>query len=76
MPDDLDLRKLRYRAARCRPARNTRRASTELTPDRVETFAAQGVTRLVINVVTTDPVEQRDEMSTFADRFRLADGAG
>ncbi|GAB3835230.1 TIGR03619 family F420-dependent LLM class oxidoreductase [Dactylosporangium cerinum] len=53
----------------------TRWASTELTPDRVEAFAAQGVTRLVINVAATDPVEQRDEMSTFADRFRLADGA-
>ena len=54
----------------------TRWASTELTPDRVDAFAAQGVTRLVINVAATDPVDQRDEMSAFADRFRLVDGAG
>ncbi|GAA0901501.1 TIGR03619 family F420-dependent LLM class oxidoreductase [Virgisporangium aurantiacum] len=53
----------------------TRWASTEITPDRVEAFAAQGVTRLVVNVAATDPVEQRDEMSAFADRFRLADDA-
>jgi hypothetical protein len=30
------------------------------------------VTRLVINVAATDPVEQRDEMSAFADRLRVA----
>lgn len=40
-------------------------------PERAEAFAAQGVTRLVVDVAATDPAGQREEMSSFADRFRL-----
>jgi hypothetical protein len=39
--------------------------------ERVEAFAAQGVTRIVVGATTTNPDHQRDEMSAFAQRFAL-----
>jgi hypothetical protein len=39
--------------------------------DRVEAFAAQGVTRIVVAASATDPDEQREELSGFAHRFGL-----
>lgn len=47
----------------------TRWASTELTAEKVAALAAQGVTRLVINIGATETAAQRVEMSAFADRF-------
>jgi probable F420-dependent oxidoreductase len=37
-----------------------------------ETFAAKGVTRLVVSTAATDPREQRDEISAFAERLKLS----
>lgn len=55
----------------------TRWASTELTPERLAAFTAQGVTRVVVGATSDDPAAQRDELSAFAERFRLrADPAG
>ena len=36
-------------------------------------FAAQGVTRIVVAATATDPAEQREELSAFAQRFGLLD---
>jgi probable F420-dependent oxidoreductase len=50
---------------------HTRWASIAMTSAHLEAFAAQGVTRLVVSATATDPQEQRDEMSAFAERFGL-----
>lgn len=42
-----------------------------MSAERVEAFAAQGVTRIVVSPTTTEPEQQRDEMSAFAQRFSL-----
>jgi hypothetical protein len=44
-----------------------------MSTERVEAFAAQGVTRIVIGATATDPDQQRDELSAFAQRFGLLD---
>ncbi len=49
----------------------TRMGSVELTVERAEQLAAEGVTRVVVGCSATDPDEQRDQMSAFADRFGL-----
>ncbi|MEU6037220.1 TIGR03619 family F420-dependent LLM class oxidoreductase [Actinomadura sp. NPDC047616] len=49
----------------------TRFGSMDMSTERVEAFAAQGVTRIVVGPTTTDPDEQREEMTTFATRFNL-----
>jgi probable F420-dependent oxidoreductase len=49
----------------------TRMGSIDLTTERVELLSAQGVTRVVVGATATDPAEQRDQMSAFADRFGL-----
>ncbi|MEJ3747294.1 LLM class F420-dependent oxidoreductase [Actinomycetes bacterium KLBMP 9797] len=49
----------------------TRWGSIELTPDRLEAYTAQGVTRIVVTATGTDPAEQHDQMSAFAARFAL-----
>ncbi|WP_371785989.1 TIGR03619 family F420-dependent LLM class oxidoreductase [Streptosporangium subroseum] len=49
----------------------TRWGSIDMTVEQVEAFAAQGVTRLVVNPTTADPDRQRDELSAFARRFAL-----
>jgi len=36
--------------------------------ERVEAFAAQGATRIVVSPTTTEPDRQRAEMSTFVER--------
>ncbi|ABD09553.1 flavin-dependent oxidoreductase [Frankia casuarinae] len=51
----------------------TRWGSIDMTPERVEAFAAQGVTRIVVGATAIDPVQQRDEISAFAQRFGLLD---
>jgi hypothetical protein len=38
----------------------------DLTPEGVESLAAQGVTRLVVAPGSADPQQQRDELSAFA----------
>jgi probable F420-dependent oxidoreductase len=49
----------------------TRWGSIEIDAEGVEGFAAQGVTRLVVGATSTDPQEQRDQLSAFAERFGL-----
>ena len=49
----------------------TRWGSIDLTPEGVEAFAAQGVTRLVVSTSSADPAEQRDQLSAFAERHGL-----
>lgn len=49
----------------------TRMGSIELTQERAEQLAAEGVDRIVVGSTATDPAEQRDQMFAFADRFRL-----
>jgi probable F420-dependent oxidoreductase len=63
-------RQAQWDLARTTSARNhleyTRWASVDLTPQSLDAYAAQGVTRLV--VTTPNP----DDLTRFADRFRLA----
>lgn len=47
----------------------TRWSGIDLTYERLEAFAAQGVTRMVISAGAPDPHEQLDELSRFAERF-------
>ncbi|WP_378732892.1 LLM class flavin-dependent oxidoreductase [Nocardia brasiliensis] len=47
----------------------TRWGSIDMPLERVEGLAAEGVTRIVIG--STDPADQFDEMSRFAERFGL-----
>jgi len=56
----------------------TRWASIATTRERVEALAAEGVTRVVVNVTSADHAEQRDEMSALAERFDVPgrDGQG
>lgn len=49
----------------------TRWGSIDMTVDQVEEFAAQGVTRIVIGAAATEPDQQREELSAFAQRFAL-----
>lgn len=49
----------------------TRMGSIELTVERAEQLAAEGVTRVVVGSPATEPAEQRDQMSAFAQRFHL-----
>ncbi|SEG94891.1 probable F420-dependent oxidoreductase, Rv2161c family [Thermomonospora echinospora] len=49
----------------------TRWGSMDMSAERVEDFAVQGVTRIVVGATATDPEEQRKEMSAFAERFGL-----
>lgn len=50
----------------------TRWGSIDMTADRVEEHAAVGVNRLVIGLASADLGEQRDQLSAFAERLRLA----
>ncbi|MFF1822390.1 TIGR03619 family F420-dependent LLM class oxidoreductase [Kribbella sp. NPDC058245] len=49
----------------------TRWASIDVSAERVEAYAAQGVTRLVVSSSATDPSQQRDELVAFAARVGL-----
>ncbi|MFC6016757.1 TIGR03619 family F420-dependent LLM class oxidoreductase [Plantactinospora solaniradicis] len=51
----------------------TRWGSIDMTGERVEALAAEGVTRIVVSTSASEPDEQRDEMSAFAERFGLGD---
>ncbi|GLY77158.1 TIGR03619 family F420-dependent LLM class oxidoreductase [Actinoallomurus iriomotensis] len=50
----------------------TRWGSIDMPAERVEAFAAEGVTRIVVGVTAAEPDRQRDEMSAFAERFGLS----
>ncbi|MFI6520422.1 LLM class F420-dependent oxidoreductase [Spirillospora sp. NPDC050679] len=50
----------------------TRWGSIDMSAERVEEFAAQGVTRIVVNTPASEPEQQHDQMSEFADRFGLS----
>lgn len=47
----------------------TRWASIDMTHEGLATFAAQGVTRVVVGATADDPSEQHDQLSQFAERF-------
>ncbi len=47
----------------------TRWGSIDLSPERIEAYARQGVTRIVVAANATDPEQQRDQLSVFAERF-------
>ncbi|UBU14195.1 TIGR03619 family F420-dependent LLM class oxidoreductase [Nonomuraea gerenzanensis] len=49
----------------------TRFGAIDMPQGRAEELAAQGVTRLVVSPSTTEPDEQRAELSAFAERFSL-----
>jgi probable F420-dependent oxidoreductase len=51
----------------------TRWGSIDMSTENVEALAAEGVTRIVVSATATEPSQQRDEMSTFAQRFALLD---
>jgi probable F420-dependent oxidoreductase len=50
----------------------TRWGSIDMTAADVEAHAGNGVTRLVVGPASRDPHEQRDQISAFADRLKLA----
>jgi probable F420-dependent oxidoreductase len=50
----------------------TRWGSIDMPIQRVEAFAAQGVTRVAVGPTATEPDRQRDQMSAFAQRFGLS----
>ncbi|MGW3279696.1 TIGR03619 family F420-dependent LLM class oxidoreductase [Nocardia rhamnosiphila] len=52
----------------------TRWSGLDMTDERLAAFTAQGVTRVVVSATATDPAEQQDELSEFAERF-LAEGS-
>ena len=47
----------------------TRWGSIDLSPERVQAYARQGVTRIVVSANAADPEQQRDQLSAFAERF-------
>ncbi|WP_131741810.1 LLM class F420-dependent oxidoreductase [Actinomadura roseirufa] len=49
----------------------TRWGSMDMSVERAEELAAEGVTRVVVGASSADPEEQRAELSAFADRFGL-----
>ncbi|GIG85118.1 TIGR03619 family F420-dependent LLM class oxidoreductase [Plantactinospora endophytica] len=51
----------------------TRWGSIDMSTERVEALAAEGVTRVVVGAGSTEPERQRDELSAFAERFGLLD---
>jgi probable F420-dependent oxidoreductase len=63
------------RSAATESARNpddleyTRWGAIDTTDETLEAFAAQGVTRLVVGATASEPSEQYDELSRFAERF-------
>lgn len=52
----------------------TRWGSADLSPERIAELAAQGVDRIVVGFAETDPAQQHDRMSEFAERFALTAG--
>jgi probable F420-dependent oxidoreductase len=49
----------------------TRFGSIDITAEAIATYAARGVTRLVVGPAAIDPDAQRDELSAFAERHAL-----
>ena len=54
----------------------TRWGAIDMSPEDVAAHAARGTTRLVVGPSSTDPVQQRDELSAFAERLGLASTSG
>ena len=54
----------------------TRWGSIGMAVEQLETFAEQGVTRIVVAPTTADPGQQREEMSAFGERFGLLGDVG
>jgi probable F420-dependent oxidoreductase len=53
----------------------TRWGSLDLTADQIERHVAEGVTRVIVGATATEPAEQRDQLSAFADRVGLKPAA-
>ncbi|MDQ7909550.1 TIGR03619 family F420-dependent LLM class oxidoreductase [Phytohabitans sp. ZYX-F-186] len=49
----------------------TRWGSIDVTPERVEALAAEGVTRIVVGATAEEPAERYAQMDAFAERFAL-----
>lgn len=49
----------------------TRWGPIDMSGADVDAHAEKGVTRLVVGPSTADPLEQRDELSAFAERLKL-----
>jgi probable F420-dependent oxidoreductase len=49
----------------------TRWGSIDMTPDDVAEHVANSVDRLIVSASATDPAEQREQLSAFADRHKL-----
>jgi len=49
----------------------TRWGSIDMPASAIEALAEQGVTRVVVSAASADPAEQRDQLSSFAERFGL-----
>jgi len=71
LPPDERARQLEVVRSSGRVHDYTRWGSIELTPEQVERYAQQGVTRLVVAPTTDDPAGQRAQLSAFAARFGL-----
>ncbi|WP_431899740.1 TIGR03619 family F420-dependent LLM class oxidoreductase [Nonomuraea sp. bgisy101] len=54
----------------------TRSASMDISAEQVAALAEQGVTRIVVSSGATEPAEQRDQMSAFAERLMGRAAAG
>lgn len=54
----------------------TRWGGIDLSVDRVEALAAEGVTRVVVSITALDPERRRDELSAFAERMALRPDGG
>jgi probable F420-dependent oxidoreductase len=67
----LDLARSTAAAAGLDPAalEYTRWGSIDMPVERIEVFAAQGVTRIVVSPTATEPDQQRAEMSAFIERI-------
>ncbi|MEU4538989.1 TIGR03619 family F420-dependent LLM class oxidoreductase [Streptosporangium sp. NPDC023825] len=80
-PDERALQMDLARAAAVEAGRDpetleyTRSGAIDMTVDQVDAFAAQGVTRIVVSATATEPEQQREELSAFAQRFALLDTA-
>ena len=53
----------------------TQWGSIDLSPERVQAYTRQGVTRIVVSANAADPQQQHDQLSAFAERFGLGRGA-
>jgi probable F420-dependent oxidoreductase len=77
-PDERDIQMSLARSTAIETGRSaetleyTRWGSIDMSTDKVEAFVEQGVTRIVVSATASEPDQQRDQMSAFAQRFALS----